>query len=238
MVNNNTPFTMVKPNAPFLGKSLRSTAVLAALFTFGTVQAQCCGRQAPRPGGAFELGAGGMALGMPDGPMHRLQLDMAWFGAGRTPLKSGIRMGLTAIGSAGLPLDGDAGAGPDDIDRFQYRSFLPALSGVLRFDPLRGGFRPFVEGEFGLAASMVDRRSINTEGDRVGYRLEAFEPTVGMGWSAGTRIRLGRSAFLVMRYGEQQGGSLPHYDPAAWDAEAVPMEATRRQATLGFSFGR
>ncbi len=238
MVNNIKPFTMKNPT-PLLGRhAARMTALLALLFALGSVHAQCCGRQPPRTSGAFELSAGNVALGLPEGLMNHLHVDMAWFSASRSPFKRGLRLGVGSLGSARVPSDSDNGLDPTNLEEFRYRMLLPELSGVLRFDPLRGGFRPFAEGSFGIAATFVDERNFDAAGERIGYGVEAIDPTVNFGWSAGTRIRLGRAAFLVLRYGEQQGGLLNHYDLHSLDAAPISAQAVRRQATLGISFGR
>lgn len=229
---------MRNPNTSLLRNSARFTALLAALFTLGSAHAQCCGRQAARPGGAFELSGGNVAVGLPDGSLNRLHLDMAWFGATRSPFKKGIRIGLASLGTSNMPVEDVDLSTPDAVDEHIYRLLLPELSGVLRFDPLRGGFRPFLEGELGIAAAVVDQRSFDVTGERTGYRINDLDPTVSMGWSAGTRVRLGRAAFLVLRYGEQQGGVLPYHDLHSLDTEAGDMGERRRQATIGFSFGR
>lgn len=115
---------------------------------------------------------------------------------------------------------------------------LLSAGSVVRLDPLTGGLRPFVEGQFGLAASLVDRRSMDLDGIRTSHAITSFDPTAYYGWSAGTRIRVGRGTFLSFRYGETQGGQLDRHSTAEPEGVPTPLDPRRRAVMVGFSFGR
>lgn len=248
LVNNITKFKMRYTKTPFRLRLITSIVLLLTFFCPPEMNAQewslepCCGKRPKRGNttGAFEVSGGNVALGLNGGTLNRMHADIAWFGASRGPLKRGVRLGLSALGSSitdASPMAESPTAGVDVVEQ-RYRMVLPELSSVLRLDPFRGGFRPFLEGEFGMAATALDERNFGAAGERSSYRLVGLDPTVHFGWSAGTRIRMGRATFLTLRYGQKMGGSLDLYDVASPGNTAGALEEMRHCATVGFSFGR
>lgn len=248
LVNNITKFKMRYTQTPLRPRLITGIVLLLFCFCSPEMNAQewglepCCGKRPNRGNttGALEFSAGNAALGYNGGILNGMHADIAWFGASRGPLKRGVRLGLTALGSSiadASPIGETPTTGADVVEQ-RYRMVLPELSSVLRLDPFRGGFRPFLEGEFGMAATALDERNFGAAGERTSHRLVGLDPTVHFGWSAGTRIRMGRAAFLTLRYGQKMGGNLDLYDVASPGDTAGALEAMRHCATVGFSFGR
>jgi len=235
--NNIKAFTM--KNLPFSTPSLtaKSMVLVVALFTASAANAQCCNQGRFQRGGAFEMAAGATQLALNSSNLLPLQADLSWFARSRGPLRSGVRLGMAHLGtSTGTPLQQPLPDGAKQEDA-KYRILMPGISGVLRLDPFRGGFRPFIEGEAGVDATYVDRRTFDGSGERQQYNVTTFDPALQYGWSAGARIRFGRSAFLVIRYGNKHGGSLNI--PLAEGPESMfeSADGERHTATLGLSFG-
>jgi hypothetical protein len=123
----------------------------------------------------------------------------------------------------------------DELDghSIRYRQFLPEFSGVIRFEPFRGGFRPFLEGEAGMSASILDESTFNAEGDRTHHNISEFQPGMLLGWGAGARFKMGKTALLILRYGERIGSPLDLIDQ---DAQDLNSTAQRQDVSLGMSF--
>lgn len=182
----------------------------------------CCNQGRAFRQGALEFTIGPTGISNKFGEMTTRPLGtIAFFKRQRGPLKRGIRAGMTGLGST---TESEAVA---DGASTQYREFLPELSGVLRFDPFRGGFQPFVEGELGIAASVMDERTFDAQGNRTNHSISGFDSGLFYGWGAGVRLRMGTSAFLMLRYGSRFGSPLDLFD------ESTPGQVIEPQRTDG-----
>ena len=186
-----------------------------------------CGQGRACRQGAVEMTFGPTALYDENGEMTvRPRASLALFKRQRGPFKRGIRMGVTGLGSTSETVDIENG------QSIQYREFLPELSGVLRFDPFRGGFQPFVEGELGLAASVMDERTFDAQGHRTQHGISGFDSGLFYGLGAGARFRLGPSSFVMLRYGSRIGTPLDLFDESD---PAQFVEPHRQDVSLGLS---
>lgn len=186
-----------------------------------------CGQGRACRQGAVEMTFGPTALYDENGEMTARPLaSLAYFKRQRGPFKRGIRMGVAGLGSTSETVE------MEDNQSIQYREFLPELSGVLRFDPFRGGFQPFVEGELGLAASVMDERTFDAQGNRTNHSVSGFDSGLFYGWGAGARFRMGRSSFLMLRYGSRIGSPLDLFDE---NDPAQIIEPNRQDVSLGLS---
>ena len=237
MDNNITPFTMKNHRFSAPTSMTRGIVLVVALFTASAAGAQCCNQGRLQRAGAFEMSAGATQLALDASNMLPFHADVSWFARSRGPLKSGVRLGLAHLGNSTSASSLHPLPDGEKTEDIQYRILMPGLSGVLRLDPLRGGFRPFIEGEFGVDATYVDKRAFDGSGERIRHNVTTFDPALLYGWSAGTRIRFGRSAFLVLRYGNKHGGALNI--PRQEDPENLfePAGSERHTATVGLSFG-
>jgi len=237
MPNNIKAFTMKNHRFSFSASKAQSLALAVALFASFAAEAQCCNQGRASRAGVFEMSTGATQLAWGESTLAPLHADLSWFSRSRGPLRTGIRMGIAHLGNSTVnkalqpPNDG---AIAEDI---RYRILLPGISGVVRLDPLRGGFRPFIEGEAGVDASYVDKRSFDSAGERQQHNVTTFDPVLQYGWSAGARIRFGRSAFLVLRYGNKQGGSLNIPLEEGPETLFESADGERHTATVGLSFG-
>ena len=161
-------------------------------------------------------------------------VELTWIGRAPGPIHTGIRLGLGQLGHTQNAASSDAGNADTET---RTRLLLPEVSSVLRLDPFRGGIRPFVEGEIGLAASLLDERTFDDQGQRTAYGIPACDATAHYGWAAGARLRLGEGAFLALRYGKRFGGALdlpePEQEPTVMPAQ---LDGERSRASAGFSF--
>ena len=229
--------TFIMSNHPkTLPHLLRSLALACAtLFILPESHAQewglesRCGKFRNRPciQGAVELTAGPLMVQQNGGHATVPQASLAIFGRQSGPFKRGVRVGLAHLGSE---VQDQIGEGTST----RYRQAMPELAGLLRFEPFRGGFRPFVEGEVGFAASVMDERSFDAEGNRTAHRFSGFDPGLNYGWSAGARLRMGSAAFLMVRYGSRLGSSLNL--PGIGQEEATSVALDREDVSVGFSF--
>ena len=100
-------------------------------------------------------------------------LELTWIGRAPGPLHTGIRLGLGQLDRE--VTDGMSGETPMDHTTVT-RLLLPEVSSVLRLDPFQGRFRPFLEGELGLAATVLDERTLDADGNRTAYRFRPMMP--------------------------------------------------------------
>lgn len=235
LVIHQTTFTMPHYSPTDMAKfSLRTFALTCSFLLFLPLSygqewriEPCC-----NPGNAFRQGAVEMTLGPAAlydeyGEMTaRPMASLAVFKRQRGPFKRGIRMGVVGLGSTSETVEIENG------QSIQYREFLPELSGVLRFDPFRGGFQPFAEGELGLAASVMDERTFDAQGNRTDHSVSGFDSGLFYGWGAGARVRMGRSSFVMLRYGSRIGSPLDLFDEG--DPTQI-VEPHRQDVSLGLS---
>jgi len=237
MPNNIKAFTMKNHRFSFSASKAQSLALAVALFASFAAEAQCCNQGRASRAGVFEMSTGATQLAWGESTLAPLHADLSWFSRSRGPLRTGIRMGIAHLGNSTV---NKALQPPNDgaiAEDTRYRILLPGISGVVRLDPLRGGFRPFIEGEAGVDASYVDKRSFDSAGERQQHNVTTFDPVLQYGWSAGARIRFGRSAFLVLRYGNKQGGSLNIPLEEGPETLFESADGERHTATVGLSFG-
>ena len=230
-----TTFIMSNNQKTFPHLLRAMTLACATLFILPESQAQewglesRCGKFRNRPciKGAVELTAGPLMV-QQDGVNATVpQASLAIFGRQSGPFKRGFRLGLAHLGSE---VQDQLSEGTS----VRYRQAMPEVAGLLRFEPFRGGFRPFVEGEVGFAASVMDERSFDAEGNRTAHRFSGFDPGLNYGWSAGARLRMGSAAFLMVRYGSRLGSSLNL--PGIGQEEATSVALDREDVSVGFSF--
>ncbi len=237
MDSNIKAFTMKNHRFSFPASTASGIVLVVALFTASAVQAQCCSQGRIQRAGAFEMSAGATQLALDASNMVPFQADLSWFARSRGPLRSGVRMGLAHLGHSS---EAPAFQSPNDGSKTEdtrYRILLPGISGVVRLDPLRGGFRPFLEAEAGMDATYVDKRDFDSSGERLSHKITTFDPALLYGWSAGARIRFGRAAFLVLRYGNKHGGSLSIPLEEGPETLFESADGERHTATVGLSFG-
>lgn len=222
---------------PFL---LHATGLMALLLFTADADAQRrSGRSSffqPQQPGALEL-SGVALLSTPQSEarigMHP-GLELTWIGRAPGPLHTGIRLGLGQLDRE--VTDGMSGETPMDHTTVT-RLLLPEVSSVLRLDPFQGRFRPFLEGELGLAATVLDERTLDADGNRTAYQIPAYDATAHYGWAAGVRVQLGEGAFLTARYGSRFGGALDlHESDVNPTVMPDPLDGERSRAALGFSF--
>lgn len=191
-----------------------------------------CGKHRGRPcqQGAFEMTMGALVLEEGTTNSAHPQASIALFGKQGGPFKTGWRLGLAGLG-AGL----ESTTVQDSEEAVRTRRVLSEFSGVLRLDPFRCKFRPFVEAEAGAAASILDERSFDGRGTRTGHDVTGFDAGLHCGWSAGARLRLGASALLVLRYGKRIGPALATHGAHAGADEEVAFSPHRQDVSVGLS---
>lgn len=114
----------------------------------------------------------------------------------------------------------------------RQRQVLPEFSGIIRFEPFKGGLRPFVEGEAGVSASVLDESTFNPEGERQNHSVTGFDPGLHVGWGAGARLKMGKSSLLIFRYGTRIGSPVDIIDEGIQDATT---DIQREEVSLGLS---
>ncbi len=218
----------------------RLSGILALLLLTMDAEAQRRGGRSsffkPQRPGALEFS--GVALLSQDAATADLLvhpgLELTWMGRAPGPIHTGIRLGLGQLNS-GTEM-GNAG-GEDVAVETRTRLLLPEVSSVLRLSPFQGGFQPFVEGEIGLAGTLLDARTFDENGQRTAYGIPEYDATAHYGWAAGTRIRMADGMFLALRYGKRFGGALDLPEGTA-EPTVMPaqLDGARSRASLGFSF--
>ncbi len=218
----------------------RLSGLLALLLILTDAQAQRRGGRSgffqPQRPGAIEFS--GAALMSSDAATADLLVhpgvELTWIGRAPGPIHTGIRLGLGQLGHTQNAASSDAGNADTET---RTRLLLPEVSSVLRLDPFRGGIRPFVEGEIGLAASLLDERTFDDQGQRTAYGIPAYDATAHYGWAGGARLRLGGGVGVALRYGKRFGGALdlpePEQEPTVMPAQ---LDGERSRASAGFSF--
>lgn len=184
----------------------------------------------PRRAGAFELSGTALLSHFEEGSlMVDPGLEVTFLGRSPGALHSGVRLGIGMLDQSGTVAGSELGTTE------RRRTLLSEVSGVLRLDPFRAGFRPFLEGELGMAATLADVRSFDELGHRIGYDVPAFDPTLHYGWAAGARIRMGTGTFLSLRYGERIGGHLDVPNPVEDTGALTTLDNQRRVLSMGLS---
>lgn len=184
----------------------------------------------PRRAGAFELGGTSLLSMNAEGNlMVDAGLEVAVLGRAAGPLHSGVRLSVGMLDRTGSISGTEAGTTE------RRRTLLPEVSGVLRLDPFRGGFRPFAEAELGMSATLMDIRTFDETGHRTDYAMPAYDPTLHYGVVAGARIRVGTGSFLSVRYGERFGGYLDVPNPVQENSIQTTIEPERRVIGVGLS---
>lgn len=208
-----------------------SLALLTLVLSTSTALGQRRGNfLEPRRAGAFELNGTALLSHVEEGNlMVHPGIELTWLGRAAGPLHSGIRLGMGVLDRTGSV------AGTETGTTERRRTLLPEASGVLRLDPFRGGFRPFAEGELGMAATLVDIRTFDENGDRMDYGVPVFDPTLHYGWAAGARIRIGGGAFMSVRYGKRLGGHLDLPDPVEGTTVQTTLDNERSVVSMGLS---
>ena len=218
----------------FLSLRNRMGAVVALLIMVTSTSAAFGQRRGsflePRRAGAFELNGTALLAEMEAGDlMVHPGIELTCLGRSAGPLHRGVRIGLGILDRSGSLAGSESGTSE------RRRTFLPEVSGVLRLAPFRGGVRPFAEGELGMAATILDVRTFDSAGDRMGYAVPNFDPTLHYGWAAGARIRIGDGAFITVRYGERFGGQLEIPNPIETGDAPTQIGNERRVMGMGFS---
>ena len=218
---------------------IRFTGLLAFLLLLNDADAQRRGGRnsffQPQRPGALELsGAARLSSETSTGDLlAHPATELTWIGRSPGPLHTGIRLGLGQLDRTLSPGENEGG----HVEEVRTRLLMPEVSYVLRLAPFQGGFQPFLEGELGLAATVLDERSFDAEGQRDAYRIPAYDATAHYGWAAGVRLKMGEGAFLALRYGKRFGGTLDLHEanpnPTVMPAQ---LDGERSRASLGFSF--
>lgn len=219
------------------GQASLKMLVLISAFLLALPQAQSqewsleprCGKHRGRPcqQGAFELTLGPAFIHLADEPSNaRPQASIACFSRQRGPFKRGVKLGLVGLGSERSEAEALEG------HVIRQRQMLPEFSGIIRFEPFRGGLRPFVEGEAGVSASVLDESTFNAEGERQNHSVTGFDPGLHVGWGAGARLKMGKSSLLIFRYGTRIGSPLDIIDEGIQDATT---DIQREEVSLGLS---
>ena len=214
----------------FLSLRNRMGAVLAVLIMVTSASAAFGQRRGsflePRRAGAFELNGTALLAEMKAGDlMVHPGIELTCLGRSAGPLHKGVRIGLGMLDRSGSLAVSESGTSE------RRRTFLPEVSGVLRLDPFRSRIRPFVEGELGMAATILDVRTFDSMGERTNYDVPNFDPTLQYGWAAGARIRIGNGAFMTVRYGERFGGQLDIPNPI--EAGDAPAQIGNERYVMG-----
>lgn len=239
MKNNIKAFTMKNQRPSFSSVALYAGALMLGLTTVPDAHAQnlCSGN--PHRSSSFEMSLGSTQLSVAGDAQYHLRGDLAWFARSRSPFRTGIRLGWGHLGQSSITSAASSGEGnpEQEVVESRYRLAMNTVHGVVRFDPLVGAFRPFVEGEVGVAATAVDRRDFDRLGERTAYAVPSLDPTLQYGWSAGARIRMSRTSFFVVRYGTQHGGQLDLHSTADPEGAFDLADHQHHTGTIGLSFG-
>lgn len=238
MKNNIKAFTMKNQRPSFSPTALYAGALILALTAVPNAQAQNLCSGIPQRASSFEMSLGSTQVSVAGNAQYHLRGDLAWFARSRSPFRTGIRLGLGHLGQSSMAANANNAENPEqEVVESRYRLAMNTVHGVVRFDPLVGAFRPFLEGEVGVAATAVDRRDFDALGERIGYAVPSLDPTLQYGWSAGARLRLSRTAFLVVRYGAQYGGQLDLHSPSDPEGAFDIADNQHQTGTMGLSFG-
>lgn len=238
MKNNIKAFTMKNQRPPCSLLALYAGALILAMTAVPNAHAQQCCSGIPQRASTFEMSLGSTQVSVSGDAQYDLRGDLTWLARSRSPFRTGVRLGMGHLGQASMSAtDNSEGNSDQEVVESKYRLAMHTVHGVVRFDPLVGAFRPFIEGEVGVAATAVDRRDFDALGERIGYAVTALDPTLQYGWSAGARMRLSRTAFLVMRYGTQHGGPLDLHHRSDPEGAFEVADNQHHTGTIGLSFG-
>ena len=163
-LGNTFTFTMTH----FLASGNRMGATLALVALVLSTSAAFGQRRGnflkPRRAGALELtGASLLSQNNEGNLMVDAGLEVTVLGRAAGPLHSGVRLSVGILDRTGSISGTEAGTTE------RRRTLLPEVSGVLRLDPFRGGFRPFAEAELGMSATLIDIRTFDETGHRTDY---------------------------------------------------------------------
>ena len=157
-------------------------------------------------------------------------LEVTFLNQSFHPLQKGLRLGLGIM-------DGqitDVNATSDKTER--RRALMPQAAGVLHLELLRGRFRPFLEGEAGVASTLLDVRTFDELDERTSYSIPSFDATLFYGWATGIRISMMEDqGFLVLRCGYRFGGQLTQHVIGEEPEGSVLLDGRRSSASIGIS---
>jgi len=196
---------------------MRPLAILLASLIASITSAQ------PRYRAQSTLG-GGSEVGIPTGEFdHTFGRNIWGFGAQIAfpvsrilPLQGGFDFGYGHLGGdqALVPVHNvalTAGSGNLHINCKVY-SYMP----FLRFEPLQGKFRPYVDGLIGFR-QFVTTSTVNVAGlsQPISSQRVANDVAFSHGWAVGLMMRLGPLAYVEGRVERISSGSATYVDPSS-----------------------
>lgn len=193
---------------------MRASTLFLLLFALSTAQAQ--------QGGRGTIG-GGIGLAIPTGEfeetwgrnMFTLNGHMG-IPMGRLPFQAGFAFGYSSMGEHAqvvpLAMTNISATEADLKMRTKVLSYHP----LLRFSPLRGKVRPYVDGMVGFRHFTTQSRVL-VEGLESPVRTERHSSDLAFstGWAAGIMFRLGRVAYVEARVERFDSGKATYVDPTS-----------------------
>ncbi len=157
-------------------------------------------------------------------------LEVTFLNRSIHPLQKGFRLGLGIM-------DGQTTAVNATSDKTERRrALMPQAAGLLHLELFRGRFRPFVEGEAGVASTLLDVRTFDELEERTSYSIPSFDATLFYGWATGIRISMMEGqGFLVLRCGNRFGGQLTQHAMGDEPEENALLDGRRSSASIGIS---
>lgn len=146
------------------------------------------------------------------------------------PVQKGFRLGLGIM-------DGQTNAVNATSDKTERRrALMPQAAGLLHLELFRGRIRPFVEGEAGVASTLLDVRTFDELDERTSYSIPSFDATLFYGWATGLRITMMEGqGFLVLRCGNRFGGQLARHAIGDEPEGSALLGGRRSSASIGIS---
>lgn len=150
------------------------------------------------------------------------------FPIGHTPLQGGFEFSYGLMGSHSgdvVTLEDEAADTKGTFDaRCKVLGYLP----LLRFSPLHGKVRPYIDGLLGVR-EFTTSSTVRIDGAKGGThkRNELNDVALSKGWAAGIMIRLGDAGMIDLRAETIDGGSASYVDPttiATDDTGAITFE--------------
>ncbi len=196
---------------------MRSVTFLLAFMIGSITSAQLRYRTQSTLGGGFEVG---VPIGEFD---HTFGKNIWGFGAQLAfpvsrilPLQGGFDLGYGHLGGdqAVVPVHNmalTATSGNLHINCKVY-SYMP----FLRFEPLQGKFRPYVDGLIGIR-QFVTTSSVKVDGlsQPISSEHVANDVTFSHGWAVGLMMRFGPLAYVEGRVERISSGSATYVDPSS-----------------------
>ncbi len=181
------------------------------------------------------LGNFGKCLFLQSGLTHRETItnpgiEVTFLNRSFHPVQKGLRLGLGIM-------DGETNAVNATSDKTERRrALMPQAAGLLHLELFRGRIRPFVEGEAGVASTLLDVRTFDELDERTSYSIPSFDATLFYGWATGLRIAMmDGQGFLVLRCGNRFGGQLARHAIGDEPEGSALLAGRRSSASIGIS---